>query len=530
MGMSARRLGDASTAPSAQSGVADMPIDRPVVLEVRGLVKDFPGTRALDGVDLEIRRGEIHALLGENGAGKSTLIKAVAGAHWPTAGVILVDGQEVTLASPQAAHALGIAVVHQHSNLVPQLSIAENLALGERLPRRLGLLVDWPTVERRAAELLGRVGLEIDARKPVRELRADELAMVSIAKAIASRAKLIILDEPTSALLPGEVEVLFAQMRRLAAEGNAFLYVSHRLTEVFAIADRVTVLRDGRRVGTWTRAEMSPRMIIEAIVGGHRSLVGDGVEAEPVLGPVALAADQVCGGRVQQLSFEVRAGEILGFAGLPGSGAEHALDLLFARRPITGGTLTLAGRPTAFRSPREAKQAGLALVPKDRLTESLLPGHSVRENISLSSLGAFVTDPVLRFIRRGRERSEAEGVARRLAVKTPSIETSISALSGGNQQKAMLGRWLMTKAQVYLLNAPTAAVDVGAKAEIYGLIRRIAADGAAVIFTSPEVEEFPRVCHRVLVFREGRIVGELKRRDASETRIMNLAVGEKDEP
>jgi ABC-type sugar transport system ATPase subunit len=506
-----------------------MPEEAQVVLEVRALVKDFPGTRALDGVDLQVRRGEIHALLGENGAGKSTLIKAVAGAHRPTGGAILIEGREVTIGSPQEAQALGIAVVHQHSNLVPHLSVRENLMLGERLPRRIGPLIDWSAVDRRAAELLGRVGLDIDLHALVRALRPDEIALLAIAKAIASKAKLIILDEPTSALLPDEVAVLFRHMRRLAAEGNAFLYVSHRLTEVFEIADRVTVLRDGRRVGTWDRAGMSRPAIVEAIVGGNRALAEERGERQPLLGDVVLSAEGVAGGRLRDLSFALRSGEILGFAGLPGSGAEEALDLLFARQAMLQGTIKLAGRRVCFRSPRDAMKAGLALLPKDRLTESLLPGHSLRENISLPNLGRFISDPVLRFIRRGRERREAEEIARRLAVKSPTIETPIDALSGGNQQKAMLGRWLATGARVYLLNAPTAAVDVGAKAEIYGLIRRIAADGAGVIFTSPEVEEFPRVCDRVLVFNDGRIVGELAGRAASETRIMNLAVGGGDE-
>src|ERR1700722_7457142 len=322
---------DMDAAPPGTGGDDRGPIDPKIVLEVKGLVKEFPGTRALDGVDLQIRQGEVHALLGENGAGKSTLIRAICGASQPTAGTIFVDGAAVSLKSPQQALALGIAVVHQHFNLVPQLSVGENLVLAESLPRRAGLFVDWGAVERRARKLLERVGLKIDPKIEVSKLRPDENAMVAIAKAIGSDAKIIILDEPTSALLPDEVSILFAHMRRLAAEGHAFVYVSHRLTEVFEIAHRVTVLRDGRRAGTWARAEMSVKQVIQAIVGGDKAWSDEIVGQDSATGAVVLAAEGIAGGRVTDFSFAVRAGEILGIAGLPGSGAEEGLDLVVGR-------------------------------------------------------------------------------------------------------------------------------------------------------------------------------------------------------
>ena len=493
-------------------------------LAVEGLVKLFPGTRALAGVDLVVRRGEIHALLGENGAGKSTLIRQICGASQPTAGRILIEGREVSLPSPHAAAALGVAVVHQHFNLVPQLSVCENLFLSQGLPRRAGLFVNWRRAAAQARTLLARVGLDLDPRREVAGLRPDEAAMVAIAKAIGADAKLVILDEPTAALLPGEVGVLFGHMRRLAAEGHAFLYVSHRLAEVFEIADCVTVLRDGRNAGHWRREQMSRRGIIEAIVG-QKSFTEAIVAAPPRPGEVLLETENLSGGRVAAMTLQLRAHEIVGVAGLPGSGAEEALDLLYGRFAATGGKLRVAGAEVAFRSPRDAKAAGLALVPKDRHAESLLPGASVRENISLPNLSQFVADPVLRIVRRGRERAEAERIARRMSVKMASVEAPIQSLSGGNQQKAILGRWLGGGAKIFMLNSPTAAVDIGAKAEIYALIREIAADGAGVIFCSTEVEEFPRVCHRVLVFRDGRVAGELAGADASEANILNLAAG-----
>ncbi|HZZ63336.1 MAG TPA: sugar ABC transporter ATP-binding protein [Roseiarcus sp.] len=517
-------------APKGSAGAARARAGDPeTFLEVERLVKQFPGTLALDHVDLKIRCGEIHALLGENGAGKSTLIRAICGASQPTEGRILVNGVEAILASPHEAAALGIAVVHQHFNLVPQISVAENLLLSESMPKRAGIFVDWRAMQRRARLLLERVGLQIDPRMEVANLRPDESAMVAIAKAIGSEARLIILDEPTSALLPAEVSVLFRHMRRLAADGHSFLYVSHRLSEVFEIADRVTVLRDGRNAGSWTRDHLSRRAIIQAIVGGDKSLQEDIGHSDFAPGEVLLAAHELSGGHVAKLSFEARAHEIVGFAGLPGSGAEEALDLMFGRHMTSAGRLTLDGRDVVFRSPRDAKRAGLALVPKDRHAESLLPGASVRENISLPNLSRFVTDPVVRFIHRGRERAEARQVAERLAIKTASIESPITSLSGGNQQKAILGRWLASGAKVFMLNSPTAAVDIGAKAEIYTLIRQIAEIGAAVIFTSTEVEEFPRICHRVLVFRDGQIVGELIGKDATDASILHLASGGGDE-
>ena len=499
--------------------------DSNTVLEVKGLVKEYPGTRALDGVDLQIHRGEIHALLGENGAGKSTLIRLICGATRPTAGQILFGGRPVELNSPQQAQDLGVAVVHQHFNLVPQLSVAENLFLSQTLPRRAGLFVNWTVVEKRAAKLLDRVGLKVAPWTEVSGLRPDENAMVAIAKAIGSDARIIILDEPTSALLPAEVSILFGHMRRLASEGHSFLYVSHRLAEVFEIADRVTVLRDGRRAGAWTREQMSRKTIIKAIVGGDKPWIDDTEGGREDHGERVFVANALAGGRVRDLSFELQSGEILGFAGLPGSGAEEALDLLFGRSAASGGQLTAHGKALTLRSPRDAKNASIALVPKNRHAESLLPGASVRENISLPNLHRFVTDPVARFIRRSKERAEAKEIATRLAIKMSSIEASINSLSGGNQQKAILGRWLASGAKIFMLNSPTAAVDIGAKADIYNLIREIAASGAGVIFTSTEVEEFPRVCHRVIVFRDGVVVGELSGASAAEANIMHLAVG-----
>ena len=498
------------------------------LLEVREISKDFPGQRALDNVSMTLRRGEIHALLGENGAGKSTLIKIITGVYHANGGQVLVDGRVIHFNHAHAAQAAGIAVVHQHGNLVPSLTVQENLMLGERLPCRAGVFIHWGAVRERAARLLRRVGLSISPTTLVSALRPDEVAMVSIAKAIATDAKIIILDEPTTALLPGEVATLFAQMRRLASEGHGFLYVSHRLSEVFDIADRATVLRDGKRV--WScddRSGLRRDDVVSAIVGKERELatVVDTAPLSHALGAELLAVTELSSARVNKVSFTLKAGEIVGLAGLPGSGAEETLDLIYGRDAQSGGTIAVSGVIARFSSPRAAVAAGLALVPKERLAEAAMPGFSVRENVSLPSLARFVTDPILRLIKRGKERTLVQDVVARLNVKTVSLEAKIDSLSGGNQQKAILARWLGTNAKVYLLNSPTAAVDVGAKAEIYRLLKDLAANGAAVLFTSTEVEEFPRLCSRVLVFRGGSVVAELHGIATTEAQILRLAAG-----
>ncbi|MEQ8345620.1 MAG: sugar ABC transporter ATP-binding protein [Sneathiellaceae bacterium] len=519
------------TDSQSPSHAATPPPGQPPLLAVSGLTKAFPGTLALDRVDLQVRAGEVHALLGENGAGKSTLIKCVTGAHRPTAGSIRVAGQEVQIASPQDATRHGIAVVHQHFNLVPTMTVQENLVLGGHLPRRLGIFVNWREVEAQARRHLERVGLrDIDPKAHVADLRPDQVAMVSIARAVASDAKVIILDEPTAALVPQEVDILFGHMRRLANEGHGFLYVSHRLAEVFDISDRITVLRDGRFAGSWAHDAIDRRTVVQAIVGRSDGLADEVAQAGKIFGDTVLRVEGLSADRIAAASFAARAGEILGIAGLPGSGAEEVFDVLYGRRRMYAGLVQIDGEALDLGDPRRALRGGMALVPKDRHKEALFPGFSVRENISLPSLARMITDPVFRFVHRGREREMAGTTAADLNVKMSGLETKIDSLSGGNQQKAVLGRWFAHGARVFLLNSPTAAVDVGAKAEIYELTRRLADEGTAVLFTSTEVEEFPRVCHRVLVFHDGRIVGELTGHAMTETAIMNLAAGGQDGP
>jgi len=497
--------------------------DAAPVLTVRGMRKEFPGTLALDDVALSVRKGEIHALLGENGAGKSTLIKCICGAYAPTAGEVLVEGRPVSFATPRGAVEAGIAVVHQHYNLVPTLSVAENLWLGERLPRRLGL-VDWPAVHARARQVLDRVGLDIATDADVATLRPDQLAMISIAKAVSGDARIIILDEPTNALLPHEVDRLFDQMRGLARRGHSFLYVSHRLAEVFEIADRVTVLRDGRNAGEFDRAGLDRRAVVDAIVGKSATLVARKTRSH-AQAQVMMQVQGLSGQLARDVTFDLHAGEIVGVAGLPGSGAEDTLNLLFGRFRRQAGTVRIGGTLVDLRDPAAAIAAGIALVPADRLAESMFHAESIRANISMPSLAKYLRDSVIRLINRSAEVAGTLQVAEQMHVRMAGIESPVSDLSGGNQQKVVLGRWLSTGARIFLLNAPTAAVDVGAKAEIYNLIQSLAESGAGIVFASTELEEYPVVCDRVFVFSQGRVVGELAGDRLTEGNIMTLAAG-----
>lgn len=474
------------------------------VLDVRDLVKDYPGQRALDGASFEVRPGEIHGLLGENGAGKSTLIKCVGGVIRPTSGDIRVAGEKVSLRSAKDAHALGISIIHQQSNLVGSLSIADNLAIGDTS----SFLVRPRAERRRVREMLGEVGLPLDPRTLVSSLRPHESAMVAIAKALHSRAKVVILDEPTTALSAGETDILFGQIRALASRGTAFVYVSHRLGEVFRLVDRVTVLRSGRRIGTWAAPAQNQPAILDAIVGDkvpQRPEQSSGPErGRPVLEVRGVAVEPCA-----DVSFVAHEHEVVGLAGLTGSGAEEVATVLSGTTRPSGGTVLVHGEPVRLSLPRRSIRAGIATIPKDRHREALLPGFSIRENISLASSGRFLTDPVSRTVRSGRERRAVTEAMGSLRVKATGPQQSVSTLSGGNQQKVVIARWLLEHFAGYVFIDPCAGVDIGAKAEIYNIIRERARLGAAVVFTSSEPEEYQRVCDRVLVFHQGRVVAEL---------------------
>jgi ABC-type sugar transport system ATPase subunit len=495
--------------------------DQPL-LEVRGLIKDFPGQRALDSVDFDVLPGEIHALLGENGAGKSTLIKCIAGAQPIDGGEILVDGEVVELRTVGDARDLGISVIHQQGNLVADLSIVDNMAVGRGIDGRTRII--HPRRERQAvALLLERVGLTIDPDTVVADLRPHESAMVSVAKALHANARLVILDEPTTALSAEEIDILFDQVRELASKGVSFVYVSHRLGEVFRLADRITVLRNGRKIQTWDYAEGHEQEIIDALVSTGKLRHPEVLESY-ARDTIALEIRDLATGPCEGVSFTVHDGEVLGLAGLAGAGADDVASSLTGNPPARAGSITIRGAEVTPRSPRAAIEAGVAAVPKDRHRQALLPGFSILENVTLPTTRSFITDPVTRWLRRGKEKAAAQSVIDMLSVKATGPDQSVSTLSGGNQQKVVIGRWLLESYPLYVYIDPCAGVDIGSKAEIYSIIRDRAKDGAGVVFTSSEAEEYERVCDRVLVFHHGRIVAELTGSQIHESNIVRHSV------
>ena len=497
------------------------------LLAMRGISKRYPGVQALDRVSVELGAGEVLGLVGENGAGKSTLMKILSGAERRDAGEIFLEGRPIVDARPPEVRRLGINMVYQEFNLVPALSVAENVVLGAEPRGRFGILKRREARERVARLFREELGVPQDPDVPVERLSVAERQMVEIARALFVSSKVLVLDEPSATLTPHELERLFAVIRRLSSSGVGIVYISHRLEEVFEICRRVVVLRDGRTVaevpmGGDTRA--LARQIVKAMVGRELS-----EEYPPLPDPQAREVLRVenlsIPGRFESVSFAVRAGEVVGMAGLVGAGRSDVLLAIYGASRAGGGRVFVEGREVRLDRPSHALAAGIGLVTEDRARYGIVPDRSVRENVSLSSL-AFLTS--LGFVRRGLEREKVGALARELAVKAPSIETRIADLSGGNQQKALLARSLLTRAKVLLLDEPTCGVDVGARAEIYALVARLAREGVGILLASSDLLEVLGMSHRILVFRRGRLVAELPRqsptKEAQEA-VMRLAAG-----
>jgi len=497
------------------------------ILEVSRVSKSFGGIAALVDVDFDLRAGEVHALVGENGAGKSTLMKILAGVHVDYDGVIRLAGAQVRFAGVQDAERAGVAIIHQELDLVPELSAADNIFLG-REPLIAGTIVDRRRIVRAAEALLRRLGIAIDPQSRVADLRVGEQQLVEIAKALSLDARILMMDEPTSALSTSECETLFKVVRQLAAAGVAIIFTSHRIDEVVALANRVTVLRDGRRVLTAPIEGLSSNAIISAMVGRtlvstHREPVA--VEGAPVLSVRNLTLDMV-GPRgwrrvLHGVSFDLRRGEILGIGGLLGSGRTEILESIFgAARGWRTGDIAIDGEPVAIGSPAEACRLGVALVTEDRKARGLLLASTVRDNMALPSVGA-----LSRFGVRGfaREAALAGDMVERLSVRCNDVDQIVSTLSGGNQQKVVIGKWLATEPRVLLLDEPTRGIDVGAKQEIYQLVFQLAAHGLGIVTVSSEMPELLLLSDRVLVMCEGRQTAILSRAEATQEAIMRLA-------
>ena len=503
------------------------PRSRTVVLEAEGVSKLFAGVTALRDVDFDLMSGEVHALMGENGAGKSTLMKILAGVHVDYDGEVRIEGAHVRFSGVQDAERAGVAIIHQELNLVPELTAADNIFLG-REPLIFGAVVDRRRIVKAASGLLKRLGIVIDAESRIAELRIGEQQLVEIAKALSLDARILIMDEPTSALSTSECETLFKVVRQLARAGVAIIYTSHRLDEVVALANRVTVLRDGQRVLTAPIESLSPSAIISAMVGREvalsrrKSAAGGGA---PVLSVRNLTLDTVSnrGWRrvLKDLSFDVRRGEILGIGGLLGSGRTEILELIFGvARGWRGGEIAIDGEPASIHSAADACRLGVALVTEDRKALGLHIASTIRDNVALPSIGA-----ASRFGVRGfaRESELATDVVERLQVHCSGIDQIVATLSGGNQQKVAIGKWLATAPRILLLDEPTRGIDVGAKQEIYQLIFGLAAQGLAIVVVTSEMPELLLLSDRVLVMCEGRHAGVLIGAEATQEAIMRLA-------
>jgi rhamnose transport system ATP-binding protein len=498
-------------------------MDTPL-LRLTGITKSFLAVRALKGVSFDLRPGEVHALLGENGAGKSTLIKVITGAHRPDGGTIETAGEKVDHLTPRSAHALGIAAIYQQPALFPDLSVAENIALALE-PATPARRVRWSERRVQARALLERVGAKIDVEAEVRSLSMPEQQLVEIAKALGTGARILIMDEPTASLTQTEVQLLLQVVRDLRAQGVGVIYISHRLDEIFEVADRVTVLRDGESVGTHSVSGMDEAALIRLMVGREVSAIYPPSERAP--GEAVLAVQQLCCGAsgLRDVSFEVRAGEVFGLAGLVGAGRTELARVLFGLTPADAGTITLRGETIRIRDPREAIAHGIAYVPEDRRRHGVILEMPIAANMTMAIHPRIFPGAWLRF---DAERELAENYIRDLAVKTPSGELPGGALSGGNQQKVALARWLATEPRVLILDEPTQGVDVGAKAEIHKIIRRLAAEGLAVIMISSDLPEILGMSDRIGVMRGGTLTAILDGPSADAHNVMAAALGQTD--
>jgi len=492
--------------------------DRPL-LELRHVSKSFPGVAALADVSLELRHGTVHGLIGENGAGKSTLMKIVAGVCTPDAGELCLEGRSVRFGSPRAALVHGIAMIHQELNLMPSMSVAENIWI-RREPLNACGFVDQRELNRRTRALLGRLAIDVDPEAEVGTLSIALRQMVEIARALSSDSRLLIMDEPTSALTERDAERLFGVIRELKSQGVGIFYVSHRIEELFALADEISVLRDGRRVATERAANLSRDDLIRLMVGRELAALPAAPAAAP--GPVVLAVRDLCvPDELHEISFELHAGEILGVAGLVGAGRSVLAAALFGLTRASAGRIEVQGAAVSMDSPQTAIAAGLGFVTEDRKDTGCFPGLSVLENLEIAVLGRdFVRGGL---VRAAAARAACEAMAAALRVKTPGLDERIENLSGGNQQKVLLGRWLLMKPKILILDEPTRGVDVAAKAEIHALIARLVAAGTAVLMISSEMPEILALSHRIMVMHDGRVTGMLERAAADQVGIMELA-------
>ncbi len=499
--------------------MTDQTITGAPLLSARGISKSFAGVEVLRDVDLDLLPGEIHALLGENGAGKSTFAKIIAGVHRPTRGTLALSGDTVEIPSPLAAQRLGITLIHQEPISFPDLSVAENLVLGRAGGSPLGR-VPWARIIGDARRLIDLLGVKIDVTRPMRGLSIADQQMVEIARALASDTRLIIMDEPTAPLTPKEVDTLFTIARRLRDEGRTIIFISHRLEEVRALCDRVTIFRDGNKIATENIGSLTDADIIRLTIG--RPLKEYMHKGKSQIGEVALKVEALSlPGYFENISFEVRKGEIVGLGGLVGAGRTDVARALFGVAPAASGTVWVDGKVVHITDPSQAIREGLAFVPEDRAVAGIFRTLSVEQNISAAVPKLIAPSGI---IRRAVEKAMATDSVRRLRIRLASLRQPIGELSGGNQQKAILARWLLTDPSVLILDEPTRGIDIGVKAEFYDMIGELAASGRAILLISSELPELLALCDRVLVMSEGHLTADIPRAEATQEKIMSAAV------
>ncbi len=495
--------------------------DADYIISAKNITKRFPGVLALNNCRFDLKRGEVHALMGENGAGKSTFMKVLAGIYQMDSGQIRVDGQRVEIASPRAAQTLGIGIIHQELALMSHLSVAQNIFIG-REPRHCGgLFLDEDTLNRRAKQIFDRMRLDLDPRPLVSELTVGKQQMVEIAKALSFNSRVLIMDEPTAALNNTEVEDLFRIIRQLQEDGVGIIYISHKMDELLEISNRITVMRDGQYIATVPTSTTSIETIISMMVGRELD------HSRPV--PVNVAANDVVlevrglqrKKWIKNVSFTLRKGEILGFAGLMGAGRTEVARAIFGADPIDAGEILVHGTKTPIKSPCDAVKHGIGYLSEDRKHFGLATGMDVKSNIVMSSMNQFLVQGL--FVDQSAIRDTAQGFVRRLGIKTPSVEQQVRLLSGGNQQKIVIAKWLLRNCDILFFDEPTRGIDIGAKNEIYKLLNTLAQQGKAIVMISSELPEVLRMSHRILVMCEGQITGELTAAQASQEKIMQLA-------
>ena len=496
------------------------------LLEMKGIEIEFPGVKALDKVDFSVNAGEIHALLGENGAGKSTLIKCLTGVHHMDAGTILFDGKEIRPTSPQEAFSMGISTVYQEINLCPNLTVAENIFVG-RQPMKGGM-INWKEINRRAKELMSRFHMDIDVTRPLNNYSTAIQQMVSIARAVDIDAKILILDEPTSSLDDNEVQLLFNVMRELKAEGMGIIFITHFLDQIFAVSDRMTILRNGTLVGTYNTTDITKLQLVTLMIGKDIDVIFNLKRAyvDPNAPEMLRTENLGTPGQIQNVNLSMKKGELLGFAGLLGSGRTETAELIFGAVPATEGTEDINGKRVSIKKPLDAIKAKLAFCPEDRKRDGIIGDLSIRENIALALQAR---RGFLHPISRQEQNELADKYIKLLSIATPDAEKKIGDLSGGNQQKVILARWMATQPDLLILDEPTRGIDVGAKAEIQRLMLEMCNDGVSVIFISSELEEIIRCSNRIIVMRDGKKVGEVKGEECTQQTLLSIiAEGEQE--